>query len=71
MQKHVPIKGAIARIRNRCWACDKGGNVGVYRLSDKIKDSTRAVHYKEKCIAEAKEKYKMVMKNSATASSKA
>lgn len=58
MRKHVPIKGAIARIRNRCWACDKGGTVGVYRLVDEIKDSTRAVHFKEKCINDAKEKYR-------------
>ncbi len=58
MRKHIPLKGAIAIIRNRCWACDKGGSVGVYRLDAEIKDSTRAVHFKEKCIEDAKKKYK-------------
>jgi hypothetical protein len=59
MRKHIPKRGAIAIIRNRCWACDKGGRVGVYRLEEKVKDSTRAVHFNEKCINEAKGKYKL------------
>jgi hypothetical protein len=58
MRKHIPKRGAIAIIRNRCWACDKGGSVGVHRLVADIKDSTRAVHFNEKCIADAKEKYR-------------
>jgi hypothetical protein len=58
MRKHKPIPGTVRRIRNRCWACDKGGSVGTYRLADDIKDSVRSVHFKEKCILEAKEKYK-------------
>jgi hypothetical protein len=58
MRKHIPVKGSIAPIRNRCWACGKGGTVGVYRLAEDVNDSTRAVHFKAKCIAEAKEKYK-------------
>jgi len=58
MRKHIPKKGAIAVIRNRCWACDKGGNVGVFKLSAEVKDSTRPVHFKEACIKGAKEKYK-------------
>jgi hypothetical protein len=62
MRKHIPVKGVVIRVRNRCWACDKGGTVGVYRLSADVKDSTRAVHYREKCINDAKAKYKAVMK---------
>jgi hypothetical protein len=58
MRKHIPKRGAIAIIRNRCWACDKGGSVGIYRLVETIKDSTRPVHFREKCIEGAKEKYK-------------
>ena len=54
--KHRP--GTVTRIRNRCWACDKGGSVGICRLAVGVKDSARAVHFKEKCIKEAKEKYK-------------
>lgn len=54
--KHVP--GTVKRIRNRCWACDKGGSVGIHRLAADVKDSVRPVHFKEKCIREAKEKYK-------------
>lgn len=58
MPKHKRIPGTVRRIRNRCWACDRGGSVGTYRLADDIKDSVRPVHFREKCIREAKEKYK-------------
>jgi hypothetical protein len=58
MQKHKFKKGHIKSIRNRCWACDKGGTVNTYRLVEEIKDSVRAVHLNEKCINGAKEKYR-------------
>ncbi len=61
MRKHIPRKGAIAIIRNRCWACDKGGSVGVFRLDEENKQSSRAIHFNEKCINGAKEKYKAVL----------
>lgn len=58
MRKHIPIRGKIAPIRNRCLACGKGGSVGIYRLVPDVKDSARAVHFNQKCMDQAKEKYK-------------
>ena len=58
MVKHKFIPGTITRIRNRCWACGEGGTVHIYKIVDDIKDSSRAVHFNEKCMNAAKEKYK-------------
>ncbi len=60
MKTHKFKKGHIKSIRNRCWACDKGGTVNTYRLVADNKDSVRAVHLNEKCINAAKEKFRSI-----------
>lgn len=67
MPKHNFKKGHIRSIRNRCWACDKGGTVNNYRIVNDKKDSVRAVHLNEKCINVAKEKYKVYSAGKMTA----
>jgi hypothetical protein len=71
MRKHKFVPGTVTQISNRCWACDKGGSVGIHRLVHEIKDSSRPVHFNEKCIKAAKEKYRASSSGKAAVKAKA